>query len=269
MNQNQLNQGPHHITAPGGKVTLLIKDAKEGIPAAFALMATRADHKVAIRITGGCKGMTTADKTAMLDYFSKAFAGFRGLAFSGATRQTDKDGNLDPMVTDVPGVIAANNPGCIALGTAPRTDLLSLQGDSRLVLDSYGTAPNPTMSGILLVQKGADGNLDWNGDLADYFNMMGQLRDHAGFTHLGVIAWNGGEITREEIQMSAQRGWPTIIVKGSGRVADEIATAVEAGNFSGFGNLPKNQTNHIIIVNHNDPAGLRQVLISQGFLQVH
>jgi hypothetical protein len=40
-----------------GKVNLVIMDAKDGLPAAFALMGTRAEKKVAMRITGGCKGM--------------------------------------------------------------------------------------------------------------------------------------------------------------------------------------------------------------------
>lgn len=152
MNKNR----PYRVTAPNGKVHLVVMDAKDNLPAAFALMGTRAENKVAIRILGGCKGMSADDKIAMMDFFTRALQGFKGLIWSGGTRQTS-NGETDPMVTDVPGVIAENNPGCVALGTCPRTAMLSLQDDSRLVLDNYGTVPNPSMTGILIVQNGPEG----------------------------------------------------------------------------------------------------------------
>lgn len=257
---------PFKVTAQGGKVTLLVMDAKDGIPAAFALMATVAEKKVAIRISGGCKNMTVADKEAMISFFLEGMRGFKGLAFSGATRQTTEDGMIDPMVTDVPGAIAAENPGCVALGTAPRTDLLTLQKDSRLVLDSYGTSPNPDMKGILLVQDGAEGKLDWDGDLPVYFTMMEQLRSHAGFTALGLISWNGGEVTRKEIIGSVRRGWPTILIRGSGRVTDEIICSIEKNDFSIFGEIPVKNRLRIVVVDKGDAQQLHSVLSAHSFL---
>jgi len=260
----QTGHSPYKVTTPSGQTKLMIMERGGGFPAAFALMATIAPHKVAIRLSGGCKGMGPEDKTAMLAYFAAAFAGYKGMVWSGATRQFTKDGGLDPMVTDVPGVIAAANPECIALGSAPRTDILRLVEESRLVLDNYGTGPNPSMSGILLVQNGADGASDWDGDLDAAFTLMENLTGYAAFTRMGVVAWNGGPITRDEVMRSASRGWPTIVIRGSGRAADEIASQLDANDPALMDKLPKNH--NLIIAHRSDPATLRIALQTFGFL---
>jgi hypothetical protein len=248
------------VTGAGGKTYLLIQDKRDQIPTTFALMATRAGEKVCLRISGGCKGMDGDDKRAMIGFFLMALEGFKGMIWSGGTRQFDKDIVLDPMVTDIPGFIAASNPECVALGSAPRTDVLRLTGESHLMLDDYGTAPNPAMNAILLVQDGAEGKLDWDGDLNAAFELMSNLKTHAGFKQVGVIAWNGGDITRDEIMRSINMGWPTFVIKGSGRAADKIATELEAGTL-------KVKQGNLIVVDKNDPINLRQMLITFGFIQ--
>lgn len=256
---------PFAVTTPEGQTTLLVMDAKrDGLPAAFALMGTRASRKVALRISGGCKGMGPEDKGQMLEMFREAFQGYDGLVWSGGTRQIASDGTVDPMVTDLPGVIAVDNPGCVALGTCPRTALLRLKGDSRLILDDYGTAPNPTMSGILIVQDGPDGTLDWDGDLEAYFRLMDQWRDHAGFTALGLVAWNGGPVTRDEILRSAKRRWPTILVRGSGRATDEVIGVLEAANGAAALGVPADAP--FVVVDRDDANALRVALTTHGFL---
>jgi len=256
-------QHPYRVTAPGGKLHLLIMNASDGLPAAFALMGTNARDKIAVRISGGCKGMNAEDKAEMLDYFAHAFDGYGGVVWSGATRQF-KEEAVDPMVTDVPGVIAAFNPGCVALGTLPRVDLLSLQGDSRLVLDQYGTGPNPSMSGILIVQNGPDGKLDWDGDLNAAFGIMENWRQYANFQKLGFIGWNGGPITYNEVVRSAKLGYLTTVVQGSGRAADEIASAIQTGNSTLGGKILEGSIN---VVPRENPQQLRDLLIANGFLR--
>lgn len=257
---------PQTVTHSSGEARLIIMDRKEGFPTTFALLATNVPHKVVLRISGGCKGMDANDKQQMLGYFADALVGYRGMVWSGATRQLTADGQLDPMVTDVPGVIAANNPECVALGSTPRTDYLRLKGESALVLDGYGTLPNPTMSGILVVQNGADGKSDWDGDLDAAFTLMSDLRSAAGFKQAGVIAWNGGPITEDEIMRSARLGWPTFVVRGSGRVADEIANKMDAGNEELLSKLPKNH--RLRIVDRDNSFTLRRELNEFGFLSI-
>jgi len=258
-------KNPYKVTENGGKVNLVVMNANEGLPAAFALMGTRAQRKVAIRLCGGCKGMDSMNKMNMLSFFKEAFTGFKGVAFSGATRQIDGNGLIDPMITDVPGVIAKDNNGCVALGTIPRTDMLSLQNDSRLVLDNWGTVPNPDMYGILIVQNGADGKLNWNGDLFQYFKLMENWKDFAGFSSIGVCSWNGGVVTKEEIMYSLQNGYPTILIKGSGRATDEVIKEYEEEDAKFMSILP--EIHKIRIVDKSAPQNFRNVLIHDGFLE--
>lgn len=246
------------------KVNLVVMNATDGLPAAFALMGTRAKRKVVIRLAGGCKGMTEEGKSNMLNFFSQAFAGYPGLSFSGGTRQSDGNGEVDPMITDVPGMLAAENEGCIALGTVPRTGMLSLQNDSRLVLDEWGTAPNPDMSGILIVQNGPDGTMDWDGDLDAYFTLMQNWQVYAGFGAVGLCAWNGGDITKDEIMRAIKLKWPVMLVKGSGRATDEIIQQMESQDPKFTAQCPENHS--IYVVNHDDPGALHNALQREGFL---
>ena len=255
---------PYRVTAPGGKLNLVVMNSTDALPTAFALMGTKAADKVAIRLSGGCKGMSSADKEQMLGFFAEAFDGFRGVIWSGGTRQVDGDGRTDPMVTDVPGVIARLNPGSVVLGTVPRTEMLTLQEDSRLVLNQYGNVLNPDMHGILVVQNGPDGELDWDGDLAAYFQLMQHWRDYAGFTALGLIAWNGGPVTREEIMRSAKKGWPTIVVTGTGRVADEISQQFIKGDLALMSQLPKEH--QLWFTSKENPQTLHRLLKEKGFI---
>jgi len=262
------NDKPYTVTAPQGKVRLLVMDSTAGLPATFALMGTTALKKVAIRLAGGCKGMSDSDKAEMLVYFKEAFAGYQGIIWSGGTRQTNKEGLIDPMVTDVPGVIAEDNPGCVALGTVPRVDMLTLQQESRLVLDQYGTVPNPSMLGILVVQNGSDGTLGWDGDVKAYAALMNQWRDCGGFKSLGLISWNGGAVTKDEVIMSIKQGWKTILVSGTGRVTDELVAERKAdiAAFGGKYNLPNGYEGDFFIVPKDSPGALLAVLMACGFI---
>lgn len=248
------------VTAPGGRVNFWVKNTAESIPAGFALLATRAAEKVCIRITGGCKGMDANDKAQMFDYFRAAFAGFRGMVWSGATRQMIGETEFDPMVTDLPEVIVADNPGSIALATAPRTGTFGLVGESSFVLDEHGTAPNPGIAGFLLVQANASDALGWDGDLPDYFGMMGSLAQYGGFSALGLVGWNGGAITKTELTTSASKRWPTFLIHGSGRETDALVDRLVAKDES-LANADR-----FVICERKDPMTLRSGLIAHGFL---
>lgn len=257
-------KNPYRVTTPDGKVRLVVMNATDGLPAAFALMGTRAERKVAIRLAGGCKDMSPADKVQMIDYFSEVFDGYRGLIWSGATRQVGANGQVDPMVTDVPGVIAAANPGCVALGTVPRTSMLTLQHESRIVLDDWGTVLNPDMQGILVVQNGPDGDMDWDGDLNAAFGLMSNWQDYAGFTALGWGSWNGGGVTEQEILRAAKNNWPVFLVEGSGRVTDEIIKKIRAGDEELLNTIP--DLSKLVLMHNEDPGTFRSALIELGFM---
>lgn len=257
---------PYAVKNGQDRVKLLVMNATDGLPAAFAVMGTSAEDKVGFRISGGCAKMTPKDKLDMIDYFAIAFDGYRGMIWSGGTRQLTEDGLVDPMVTEIPGVIAAGNPGCVALGTIPRVELLSLQRDSRLILDQYGAIPNPTMRAILIVQDGPEKDSEWNGDVDTYLRYMKMWVEHGGFRGVGMATWNGGGVTTEEIMKSAKNGWPTILVNGSGRASDEIAAKLEAGDAELLAQLPANHK--LIAVSKENPNELRSALIEYGFIRL-
>lgn len=253
------------VTAPGDHVKFFTMNRRDALPAAFALMGTQAAAKVVLRLGGGCKGMNADDKRDMLAFFGAACAGFRGIAFSGATRSVGQDGSLDPMVTDVPALLALQNEGCVGLGTLPKTETaLRLVGQGELVLDEWGTRPNPGMAAVLLVQESADGKLGWNGDVATYFELMEQWVESGGFTAAGLVTWNGGAITEEEIFAAAARKWPVFLVKGSGRVTDEIVAKLEQQDAETIAKFPA--LGNVVIVSKDDPDALRAALVLHGFI---
>ena len=251
------------MTVRGGKMPIWIMDTTQ-LSTNFALLATRAEQKVCVRIAGGCAGMTDADKAEMADYFANAFQGYRGMIWSGGTRQVTQDGRIDMMVTEIPAIVAAANPGALALGTAPRTGTFHLAGESRFELDGGGLRLNPAMAGVAVVQNGPDGLLGWDGDLDLYFTLMTRLREFAGFTAVGVVAWNGGGVTASEILRSARLGWPTIVVKGSGRKADEFAQRLEVADPTLLSELPHGHK--LIVCDRSDPMTLRSALVEHGFV---
>lgn len=63
---------------------------------------------------------------------------------------------------------------------------------------------------------------------------------------------------------SAMRGWPTIVVRGSGRVADEICAQLDANDPALMEQLPKKH--NLVIADRSDPATLRIALQGFGFL---
>jgi len=253
--QTQTETTGKTVTIPDGVVLLVMNRGQEQVPNAFALIGTRAKDKKCIRIAGGCKGLDEEGKTNMLEFFRHGFAGYAGIAFSGGTRTLTDDGKMDPMVTDIPGIIAENNEGVIALGTAPRTGQFTLQGESVFTLDQYGTIANPSMAAILLVQNGAEGLLDWDGDVDVYFEAMKNWEQHADFQN-AIISYNGGGVTETEVRKGIKVGWPTILVKGSGRFTDQLIEEYENGE------TPKN----VHVVEIGNAEALNQILQELDFI---
>jgi len=253
------------VTAPKGRTDLVVMDKNDQLPVSFALKATTAKHHTAIRIGGGCGNMGHSDKTSMVEYFLEAFLGYKGVAFSGGTRALTEEGEVDLMITELPGLIAHGNPGAVALGTAPRTGRLGLIDESQLVFDEHNTRPNVAMSLVLVVQNGPERPAEWDGDLDQYFELMRSWQRDANFSPVGGVFWNGGGVTKTEIKRCANEGWPTIIVRGSGRAADEFAEKLDAQDPEFLAEIPRDHK--LVVVDRSDPQTLRKALHEFGFLQ--
>ncbi len=85
-----------------------------------------------------------------------------------------------------------------------------------------GTEPRvplePNHSHFVLVDSDA-----WGGETHTLYNLASALADD---TPVVVVLVNGGELSKQELLRAVRQGWPVVVVQGSGRLADEIATLV-------------------------------------------
>jgi len=252
LGTNRAFEVPAHI----GQVRLIVTDNPAKAKTAVGAFMHRSPARQGLRIAGGCAGMTPADKLDMLAYFRAALAGYSGFVSSGATRN-EANGAIDPMVTDVPAMLAKQLGNCVlTISTVPRTGDMALTGDSRLVLDAaHGINPQPGVHMIVVFQhQFADQALEWDGDLDGYFALFNTYVREGGW-RFGLPVWNGGGVTQTEAIRAANLGWPVFLIEGSGRKADELAAAVRA----------KRLTGPFSIVRRDDPATLRTALQRRGF----
>lgn len=244
---------PQHI----GQVQFIVTDSAAKAQTAVGAFMQRSPARIGIRIAGGCSGMSEADRVNMLDYFRTALGNYTGFLSSGATRSADGR-RISPMVTDVPAVVARHRGNrVLTVSTAPRTGRMVLTGNSRLVLDAdNGVNPQPGVHMIVLFQpQFAHQQLGWDGDVEGAFGLFDAYAK-TGWP-FGLIVWNGGDVTKKEALLAAQLGWHVFLVEGSGRQADELATAVRGKRLRG----------KFTLVKRNDPTTLSAALTRHDFIR--
>lgn len=257
---------------------LHIMNKTDQIPAGFLMSIVNAKHRSVIRVIGGCSGMDAQNIENMINIFKTAFKGYEGVLFSASNRDIKADGSIGYMVTDIPSIVAQDNNGCIAIGSVPRIDTLSIAGDNSTFFlsknkDEFsGYVLHCDHDSNLIVQDSPADVLeaDWALDMDVYFECMKKWQD-AGFT-IGTITWNGGGISRREVIESAKREFITIVLDGSGRICNAIPEEIQK-----FGTIlsdPKNEesgveldsTDNIFVVDAFDAKAIRNVLQENGFM---
>lgn len=231
-----------HVTQ-GGELPLALMSAINDVPVPNVL-----------RISGGCKGLNVPEEKVK-EYFLIAFAGYKGILFSGGTKAWDEEGNNEKfMITDIPVLIAeTNGEGIQVLGTTPRTDQLWLKGDrSEMQLDEYNQQLNSKYDQNTLVQQSVNEVLKWDGDLGLYFKAMEAWKDTHN-ANTAVLTFNGGQVTYDEGKRALEEGHALIIVKGSGRESERLAEEL-AGK------------DNVYIADLSDPQSLRNILQELNFL---
>ena len=272
-------QDPFRVPDHIGAVHVIVMNNDDDVPAAVHAMMNASPTRLGLRIAGGCSNMEASDKETMLEWFGSNLADFRGFVSSGATREVS-DGVLDPMVTEVPALLARSGQ-VVTVSTVPRVGTLQLVDQSRLQLfraDKYGVStsyPNPGVHMIVVVQDRLGSELDWDGDVLTYVDTFNTYRRTAGWQFASIV-WNGGGVTRTEVKRTARSGWPVILVEGSGRAADEYIAAIRAGNLIDL-TLPGDDDWHaghydpgnhppFHIVSKDEPTSLRDKLVELGFM---
>jgi hypothetical protein len=250
---------PHRIPENIRFARLVITGQNDPLPNAVAAFTHQSPVRIGLRLAGGCAGMSTREKEGMLNFFGAGLYQFTGLISSGATRMVDRRGHLDPMITDVPALLAAQSPrGVVAISTAPRTGQLGLVDDSRLVLSDDGSLlPNPGVHMLIIVQSNAGTPLDWDGDLDMYFDLFGNLVLYGGWT-FGLVVYNGGGVTRSEALHAMHLGWPVLLIRGSGRQADALIEELERGTLESPG--------AISIIENGDWEALHNECVRHGLI---
>ncbi|KFA88200.1 DUF4231 domain-containing protein [Archangium violaceum] len=119
--------------------------------------------------------------------------------------------------------LAERGHSCPLVGVAPEGCVL-LPGGS-----TGGQAPpraelEPHHSHFVLVHGDA-----WGAETDMLFRLASTL---AGEVPVLVVLVNGGSTAKEEVLRSVRRHWPIVVIQGSGRLADEIATALQAPRLS-------------------------------------
>jgi hypothetical protein len=64
----------------------------------------------------------------------------------------------------------------------------------------------------------------WGGETETIYNLVSACRQQTENLPVFTVLVNGGEISRQEVLQSVRLGIPLIVIEGSGRLADEIAT---------------------------------------------
>lgn len=119
------------------------------------------------------------------------------------------------------GVMAMMGQGVAELGG--KSTLLGVSvagrttypGDPEHERADKATKLDPHHSHFVLVQSD-----EWGGETETMFSLAQEL---AQDIPVMTILVNGGAIARDEVLQTVNRGWPLLVIEGSGRLADEIA----------------------------------------------
>lgn len=105
------------------------------------------------------------------------------------------------------------------IGVAP-AGRVTFPGDTAKGQDGPRAELDPNHSHFVLVH----GN-EWGDETHMLFHLASTL---AGDGPVLVVLVNGGALTKEEALRAVRRHWPITVIQGSGRLADEIAVAVQS-----------------------------------------
>ncbi len=209
---------------------LFIKSRGESTTKLSLKLSTAPRHCV-VRITGGCGKMSPEDAEGLYEVFMSAFHGYDGAMLFGGTRMLAREDRetIIPGITEIPARLRSTCPKMVTLGVIPRTQDLQITDHGMVVSDKsncpYFTIIHPEQDMALLVQVSADDPEIWDAEYQECLRITADLRDYAERKSI-LVSYNGGTVTEREILAVSERGWPVILIQGSGRKTDEYASNV-------------------------------------------
>ncbi len=198
------------ITFPNGHKAQLVAPPL-GTPAAEILKSLDIPApKALILLIGGASDLDKALVPRLLQLFSRHIA--RIAAAAGALIV---DGGTQAGVMAIMGrAIAESGHQSPILGVAP-AGKVTYPGAHPGNPTEDGTPLDPNHSYFVLVES-----REWGGETDTFYELAESL---AVDMKVVTILVNGGPIAITELWASVRRGWPIIVLEGTGRLADEIA----------------------------------------------
>ena len=204
---------PFSLHFADGQEATAVRVQRDGeLPAALAALGLKASRPVAV-ISGGADRLDPADQDRLRPLFGSGLvpalvplgaAAIDGGTWSGVMRLLGEARSVTDAGFPLVGVAAA---GTVTLpGDQPSQD--------RAMLD-------PDHSHFVLVPGD-----HWGAESGWIARVATEL---AGDAATATVVINGGEIAYSDVQRSLAAGRPVIAVAGSGRIADQLAAAVEGG----------------------------------------
>ena len=200
-----------------------------------------------LRVTGGC-GLLDQEHYYGLRNVQAALTGgirgsktlprFAGFCAFGGTRMIGRNNpsKIVPGITEVVPPINKYCPQAKTLGIIAKVGDMKHSSHGIIVSDDcdkskpldeqYVTIVHPTQDAILLVQPSADQHASWDDEAKECIEIADQLRK--GHWQGLMLVYNGGGVVEREILRWAALGkqdpfWRTLLVRGSGRKADQYA----------------------------------------------
>jgi len=165
--------------------------------------------KTLFLILGGASDLDEALQPRLLQLFSRGLA--RVAADTGAVIM---DGGTASGVMSITGQgVAERRRKSTLLGVAP-AGKVTYPGSSASAEDVVALEQNHTH--FVLVDS-----QEWGGETEALFEIADSLAGPQ--TAVMAILVNGGPVSRDEVLRSVRRGWPLVVISGTGRLADEIA----------------------------------------------
>ena len=207
-------------------------------PSAFMSLISAAEQRSIVRITGGCAEMSDGDAQDLEALFRDAFTGFKGALLVGGTRMvlTEDMSTRVTGITDVGPVIRDANAASILLGVVGRADSLSWDYDAAALIiersefsdpadrsaSRVATIVQPSMDAVAILAKRITKQSIWHDEAVFCAKVTEAQRVYARWDS-ALVVYNGGGTTEFEVRLIAEQGWPVVLIRGSGRKADELA----------------------------------------------
>lgn len=182
-----------------------------------------------IRLTGGCGYMSREDGERSISILTETLSGFGGAVLYGGTRvlAPNNDGyEVFPTILEVPPLLRSMNPRMMSFGIVPRMINVEFSEHGLIIgreKDSgFLTVIHPNQDVCLILQKNVDQPSFWDAERIACQQITQEFYENRKGFGAALVAFNGGEVTKREIQSWAEANLPVILFADSGRTTSQF-----------------------------------------------